>query len=107
MKTARRLNVMRRVTYEARMYTDLCRWRDDDPGMGRHVVEIIELAISSPKAGPGRPKRLAGLPGVWSRRITQHHRLFYLVTDEALHFLTCHGHDLPEHMRKTIREGRW
>lgn len=93
------------VTYDPHMEPDLERWLEEDPQTGRRVVELIELAIASPKSGRGRPKRLGGLPGVWSRRINRHHRVFYYVDDGEILFLSCYGHDLPEHVEQQLREG--
>lgn len=94
----------RSVMYDPQMEPDLERWLADDPDTGARVVELIELAIQNPKRGRGRPKRLGGLRGVWSRRITHHHRLFYLVDGDVLRFLACWGHDLPDHMHTDLRE---
>lgn len=97
----------RDVTYEPGFYDDLCWWRDEDPDTGRRVVDLIEFVIGRPKEGPGRPKKLAGLPGVWSRRITKTHRLFYVIDADGLHFISCLGHELAPHLKQLIREGRW
>jgi toxin YoeB len=89
------------------MLTDLEWWLANDRKTGAGVVEEIELAIEHPKAGPGRPKRLGGLPGVWSRRITRHHRLFYIVHDVGIHFVSCKDHELPQHIYDDVRAGQW
>lgn len=96
---------MRDATFDQQMYDDLVAWRDGpDQETAQRVVELIELVIEHPKEGRGRPKRLSGLPGVWSRRITQHHRLFYAIEDGGLRFISCRGHDFPEHLRADIRD---
>lgn len=96
----------REATYEPSFYDDLCAWRDEDLSTAQRVVELIELVMRHPKKGRGRPKRLAELPGVWSRRITRTHRLFYLAKGDVLHFIACRGHEFPDHLRPLIREGR-
>lgn len=98
----------RAVTYEPGFYDDLVRWRDNDPRTGARVVELIESAIEHPKkAGRGRPKRYGGLPGVWSMRISRAHRLFYVVHEGKLRFLSCRGRDLHPELVCELREGRF
>lgn len=96
----------REVTYETGFYDDLCWWRDEDPDTGRRVVELVELVIQRPGEGRGRPKRLGSLPGIWSRRITRTHRLYYEVRDQDIHFISCRGHDMPQRFYDEIRGGR-
>jgi len=49
--------------------------------------------MRDPIRGEGKPEPLKGLgAGVWSRRITQEHRLVYLVKAEAIHFLQARFH---------------
>jgi len=46
-----------------------------------------------PFGGIGKPEPLKGLgPGVWSRRITQEHRLVYLVDAGRVDFLQARYH---------------
>ncbi len=94
----------RLVTFEWQMVEDLERWRDTDPETGRHVVELIERAIENPRTFRGRPKRLGGLRGAWNVRITKAHRLFYLVDDYGIHFLSCYAHDLPDSTWRALHE---
>lgn len=81
----------------------LCLWRDKNLSTAQKVVRLIEAVLATPGEGIGRPKRLATVPGVWSRRITRHHRLHYVVTDTCLTFISCRGHDFPEELRDELR----
>ncbi len=46
-----------------------------------------------PFSGIGKPEQLKYLPGKpWSRRITQEHRLVYLVTTNRIDFLQARFH---------------
>jgi toxin YoeB len=57
------------------------------------VLELAEAALRDPVKGIGKPERLKYLvPGVWSRRITQEHRLVYLVSEGRIDFLQCRYH---------------
>jgi len=43
--------------------------------------------------GKGKPEPLKYLaPGVWSRRLTEEHRLVYLVKDDRIDFLQARYH---------------
>jgi toxin YoeB len=94
---------MKVVTYHSQVLADLEWWRDHHPAMGRRVVEAIEETAVTPEAGHGRPKRLSALPNLWSRRVTKKHRIYYLLLCEELRFLSCRGHDLPQHMYDAMR----
>ena len=49
--------------------------------------------MRTPFAGTGKPEPLRFLGSdVWSRRITQEHRLVYLVRDERIDFLQARYH---------------
>lgn len=49
--------------------------------------------MRDPVAGIGKPEGLRHLgANIWSRRITQEHRLVYLVRDERIDFLMCRYH---------------
>lgn len=93
------------ITYHPQMLDDLTWWLEHDMDMGAHVVELIEETQGAPERGHGRPKRLAGLPGTWSRRITQHHRLFYRLHNGELRFLSCRDHDLPKPIWAAVFNG--
>ncbi|HMN27189.1 MAG TPA: Txe/YoeB family addiction module toxin [Caldilineaceae bacterium] len=57
------------------------------------VSDLIEAVMRDPFAGIGKPEPLKYLgPGVWSRRLTQEHRLVYLVGDNRIDFLQAGYH---------------
>jgi toxin YoeB len=44
--------------------------------------------MRDPFVGVGRPEPLKyRVPGTWSRRLTQEHRIVYLVSDDRIDFL--------------------
>ena len=96
------MTISRIVTHHPQMLEDLRWWLKHDPELGRKVVELIEETSAHPESGHGRPKRLHSLPNVWSRRITHHHRLFYLLDGELL-FISCRDHDMPQHIHEALR----
>jgi len=57
------------------------------------VLDLVEAVIRDPFAGVGKPEPLKHLGGgVWSRRITEEHRLVYRVTAERIDFLQARYH---------------
>jgi toxin YoeB len=61
--------------------------------MLRRINRLIEAAMRDPTSGIGRPEPLRHLlSGAWSRRITEEHRLVYLVDGEDLVILQARYH---------------
>ncbi|RMH74342.1 MAG: Txe/YoeB family addiction module toxin [Cyanobacteria bacterium J007] len=57
------------------------------------ILKLVKLSKRDPFKGEGNPKRLKHLgSGVVSRRITQEHRLVYLVESDNIQFLQCRFH---------------
>lgn len=57
------------------------------------VFTLIEAIMRDPFIGVGKPEPLKYLgPGVWSRRITQEHRLVYVVSDDRIDFIQARYH---------------
>ena len=53
------------------------------------VLELVEAVLREPFAGIGKPEPLKHLlSGVWSRRVTEEHRLVYLVQGERWIFFS-------------------
>jgi toxin YoeB len=49
--------------------------------------------MRDPFGGIGKPEPLRHMgSNIWSRRISQEHRLVYLVRDERIDFLMCRYH---------------
>lgn len=72
---------------------DLIYWVQTDRKTALRVLKLVEAALRDPFAGLGKPEPLKYLgAGVWSRRITQEHRLVYLVRQEQIDFLQARYH---------------
>jgi len=53
----------------------------------------MEAVLRDPFSGIGKPEPLKFLAsGVWSRRLTQEHRLVYLVKEKSIAFLQARYH---------------
>ena len=72
---------------------DLRYWVETDRRRALRVLELIEAIMRDPFGGIGKPEPLKYLAaGTWSRRITQEHRLVYLVSAERIDFLQARYH---------------
>lgn len=57
------------------------------------VMKLVEATLRDPFGGIGKPEPLRFLgPGVWSRRVTQEHRIVYLVEGGRVDFLQARYH---------------
>jgi toxin YoeB len=57
------------------------------------TLDLVEAILRDPFRGIGKPEPLKHLgAGVWSRRLTQEHRLVYLVSDDRIDFLQTRYH---------------
>jgi len=73
--------------------TDLAWWVKSDRKAALKTLELVEAIAADPFTGIGKPEPLRHeYAGCWSRRITQEHRLVYLVTAERIDFLQARYH---------------
>ena len=72
---------------------DLRYWVENDRKTALRALAIVEAVLGDPFSGIGKPEPLKYLaPGVWSRRLTQEHRIVYLVRDRRIDFLQARYH---------------
>ncbi|QDU86773.1 Toxin RelK [Pirellulimonas nuda] len=72
---------------------DLLWWVKQNRKTALRLLDLVEAVMRDPFAGVGKPEPLKHLaPGVWSRRLTQEHRLVYLVRDARVDFLQARYH---------------
>ena len=72
------------MIFSPKAIEDLNYWKKSGNKAVQKKIEILLIAIQeNPFEGIGKPESLRyNLSGVWSRRITQEHRLVYEVTDK-------------------------
>lgn len=72
---------------------DLRYWVETDRKLALRAFDLIENILRDPFDGIGKPEPLKYLvPGAWSRRLTQEHRIVYLVRDQQIDFLQARYH---------------
>ena len=68
-------------------------WVENDRKVALRALTIVEAVLRDPFAGIGKPEPLKYLgPGIWSRRLTQEHRVVYLVNSDRVDFLQARYH---------------
>ena len=78
----------RQAVFQPEFLEDLKYWVTTDRKTALRVIRLVEAILRDPSTGIGKPEPLKYLaPGTWSRRITQEHRIVYLVRDQWVDFL--------------------
>jgi toxin YoeB len=79
--------VGRSPVFDRDFLEDLTHWVSSDRKTALRILDLVEAIRRDPVDGIGKPEPLRHLgPGVWSRRITQEHRLIYRITDDKILF---------------------
>jgi toxin YoeB len=72
---------------------DLRFWVETERRVALRALDLVEAVLRDPFIGIGKPEPLKYLGAdVWSRRLTQEHRIVYLVKHERIEFLQCRYH---------------
>lgn len=81
------------VTPTVQYDEDLRHWALTNQRILLRVLDLVKEIRRDPFHGTGKPERLRHREGnVWSRRITDEHRLVYHVFDDRIALLRCRGH---------------
>ena len=82
-----------RLVFTPHCWQDYTWWQSADWATLKRVNRLIEAALRDPASGIGKPEPLRHvLAGAWSRRITEEHRLVYLVDGDDLVILQARFH---------------
>ena len=83
----------REAVFHPEFREDLRHWVATDRKVALRVLELVEAVLRDPFAGAGKPEPLKHLlAGAWSRRVTEEHRLVYLVRGHRVDFLQARYH---------------
>jgi toxin YoeB len=83
----------RRAVFQPELRDDLRFWVRTERKLALRVLDLVEAILREPFRGGGKPEPLKHLgSGVWSRRLTQEHRVVYVVSDDRVDFLQCRYH---------------
>lgn len=82
-----------RLVFTPHTWEDYQHWVQTDRSTIRRLNRLLEDALRDPYSGIGKPEQLRHvLSGTWSRRISEEHRLVYLVDGEDLVVLQARYH---------------
>ena len=82
-----------RLVFTPHGWDDYTHWQTADRAILKRVNRLIEDVLRDPFAGIGKPEQLKhALAGAWSRRITDEHRLVYLVDGDDIVVLQARFH---------------
>ena len=82
-----------RLIFEDQGWEDYTSWLKSDRKMLARINKLIEDVLRDPFTGIGKPEPLQHhLPGAWSRRIDDEHRLVYVVTEGEIIILAARYH---------------
>ncbi|GAA0202659.1 MULTISPECIES: Txe/YoeB family addiction module toxin [Corynebacterium] len=82
-----------RLVWTSHAWEDYLHWQANDKKMLKRVNQLLRDTLRDPFEGIGKPEPLKyGAEGAWSRRITQEHRLVYMIVDGDLVVLQARYH---------------
>ena len=72
---------------------DLRYWLDTNRKVALRALDLVEAILREPFSGIGKPEPLKFVAaGSWSRRLTEEHRIVYLVRQDRIDFLQARYH---------------
>ncbi len=82
-----------RLCFTAEGWQDYQYWRRTDRAILKRLNRLLDEVLRDPTGGIGKPEPLRHLlAGAWSRRITDEHRLVYLVDGDDIVVLQARYH---------------
>jgi toxin YoeB len=82
-----------RLVFTPNGWQDYTYWLAADRSTLKRINRIIDDALRDPFEGIGKPEPLRhALTGAWSRRISEEHRLVYLVDGDDIVILQARYH---------------
>jgi toxin YoeB len=84
---------MRQIAFLPTAFEDFVWWATEDAKTHQRIAKLIRDILRDPFKGLGKPEPLRrNLQGLWSRRITEEHRLVYRVTIDEIIIVSCRYH---------------
>lgn len=81
------------LSFTLSAWDDYLYWQQTDKAVSKRLNRLIRSVQRTPREGEGKPEQLRGdLSGHWSRRITQEHRLVYVIREDSVEIRGCRFH---------------
>jgi toxin YoeB len=82
-----------RLVFTPQGWDDYVYWQTRDRAVLKRINRLVEDTVRHPTEGIGKPEQLKyGVSGAWSRRITEEHRLVYVVRSDDIIVLQARYH---------------
>lgn len=83
----------RAAAFQPEFLDDLTHWVQTDRKVALRLLRLVRETLRDPFTGVGKPEPLKYLhANTWSRRLTDEHRVVYLVRVERIDFLQARYH---------------
>ena len=83
----------RAAVFQPEFREDLRSWVGTNRKIALRALDIVGAIMRDPFGGIGKPEPLKFVvAGAWSRRLTEEHRIVYLVSDDRIDFLQARYH---------------
>ena len=84
---------MRNIVFESQAFEHFNTWASENKKIYTKIVQLINDIQRHPFSGTGKPEPLKyQLKGLWSRHITDEHRLVYKIANEEIIIVSCRFH---------------
>ncbi len=86
---------MWKFSFQPQAVKDLAWLRKNDRQAYIKCFDLVRDMMTDPRSGIGKPERLKHQRGeIWSRRVTQEHRLVYVLhqEDQLIAVIACRSH---------------
>ncbi|AFA72159.1 addiction module toxin, Txe/YoeB family [Gordonia polyisoprenivorans VH2] len=82
-----------RLVWDQSAWEDYVHWQTADRRLLKRINTLLDACLRDAFTGIGKPEPLKyGVPGAWSRRISDEHRLVYLVDGDDVIILQARYH---------------
>ncbi len=83
----------RQAVFHPEFREDLKSWVETNRGVALRALSLVEAILRDPFTGIGKPEPLRHeLAGAWSRRLTEEHRIVYMVSADRVDFPQARYH---------------
>lgn len=84
---------MKTIAFVPAALENFIAWARENKKIHAKIAELVKDIQRNPFSGIGKPEPLKHeLKGLWSRRITDEHRLVYEIKDEEIIIYSCKYH---------------
>jgi len=82
-----------RLIWSENSWQEYEKWQSTDKKILKKINTLLKDIKREPFNGIGKPEPLKyELAGCWSRRITDEHRLVYMVVEDSISIVSCRYH---------------